>query len=260
MMQAEAQEYAPTTQGKDAGAPTSQQSAPQADAYRQGARTDEYAPGAPDPNAAASQAALAQVARLSQTPADHPAPETRPASRQGAPGPVPPATAPPAPGPPVHVEAGHTAASPAAAPRPPQEVARDEVWRDGGPASPASTAASRTGEPDEGPPGLTVPYAAALTLPQTAGLLAGALPVDLRALEQGVEDFFARVGRLEEVLPPSLSLTKLSAMLTAVGCVVAAYELGRWHAREPRLPVPGPGGGGRGWFRAFNVLPPVDES
>jgi hypothetical protein len=153
----------------------------------------------------------------------------------------------------------HPAASPAAAPLRQQEVARDGVWLDGWPASRVQAGAS-TGEPDEGPPGLTVPYTAALTLPQTAGLLAGVLPVDLRALEQGVEDFFARVGRLEEVLPASLSLTKLSAMLTAVGCVLAAYELGRWRAREPRLPVPGPGAGGLSWFRAFDVLPPGGES
>jgi hypothetical protein len=133
------------------------------------------------------------------------------------------------------------------------------VWRDGGLVS-RGQAGAPTGEPDGGQPALAVPYTGVETLPpQMVGLLAGVLPVDLRALEHGVEDFFARVARLGEALPASLSLTKLSALLTAVGCVLAAYEVGRWHAREPRLPVPGPGAGGRSWFRAFDVLPPAEE-
>jgi hypothetical protein len=81
----------------------------------------------------------------------------------------------------------------------------------------------------EGPSVVESPHAEELgqLTPQTARLLAGALPVDLAALARRVDRFFARVERLGEGMNAWDLVERLTPWLGAVAAGTAAYDLTR---------------------------------
>jgi hypothetical protein len=135
------------------------------------------------------------------------------------------------------------------------EAADEEERRAGGPAGEEATGPGPGEARDE--PALTFPP----LLAQTAGLLAGAAPVDAGELARAVDQLFAHLGEVGEELPASLSLSRLSAWAVAAGGLVAAYGLAHW-ARRKQDPCPADPGRrprGRNWFPGWSVPSGAEE-
>jgi hypothetical protein len=171
-------------------------------------------------------------------PADHgeaggasaspPAAEKPPASS----GSAAPAPAAPAASGPVVVASAATPASPAGVVRAARPAGGDEG------ALTASASVSRGADQDrdsEEPldPGTEVPDSQApAPLPQFASLLAGSAPVDLPALQRGVDQFFTRLEAVGEELPKGPLLLRLAPWVASVALSTAALEVARWQMRK----------------------------
>lgn len=80
----------------------------------------------------------------------------------------------------------------------------------------------------------------AFSLPANLGQVAvGALPVDLAALERGVEQFFGQMSMLGEHLSSGEATQRLAPWLVAVALSTAALETARWRLWKPAPATPG---------------------
>lgn len=95
-------------------------------------------------------------------------------------------------------------------------------------------------------PGTDLADPQAAPSPQVASLLTGSAPVDLPALDRGVDHFFSRLEDLGKELPSGPVLLRLAPWLVAVSAATAALELARWQmkkqspSRSPRIGRPYP--------------------
>jgi hypothetical protein len=95
-------------------------------------------------------------------------------------------------------------------------------------------------------PGGEVAENQAAPAPQVASLLTGNAPVDLLALDRGVDHFFSRLEDLGRELPSGPVLLRLAPWVVAVSAATAALELARWQmkkqgpSRSPRIGRPFP--------------------
>jgi hypothetical protein len=87
------------------------------------------------------------------------------------------------------------------------------------------------------PDALVSPLALGM-LPGSGQVAAGMLPVDLAALERGVEQFFGQMGRLGDHISGSEAAQRLTPWLVAVALSTAALEAARWRFWKPAGATP----------------------
>lgn len=99
-----------------------------------------------------------------------------------------------------------------------------------------------------------------LLAPAMGNLIGGILPVDVPALERGVEEFFARIDGLGDDWTSFQAASRLAPWLVTAAFATAAYEFVREQLKPRQLDEPRPGWRNvrRTWFPSLGLSPGED--
>jgi hypothetical protein len=104
-----------------------------------------------------------------------------------------------------------------------------------GPSGQAEIAQSQENAYDLAPAALIFPLGQPSVTPPPAGVQAGVLPADWQGLEQGSEQFVARLEHLNQDESSSLLLPHLVPWLVFVALAPLTFEVLRWRLKKPKL-------------------------